>query len=318
MPRRRTVVRTLCLVAILTAAAAASATAPVRLLALSHPIQVLGEVDSLGQTRLIAPVTGAVEGPFHAEGEIAAGAVVARNVPAQLQTSLSSARAALAYADAAYARTRQMEAAKLRTTLALDQARRNLAQARTKLAGLQREATQQVIRAPIAGTLHYRVAPGTVVYRGGVIATISGRATPWIDARVTPGQAREIALSETAAITGDGWRGTGRVVSVGQDARPYGLVRVRLGLPATNPLVPGEWVRLRFDRPGPAALAVPRQALLRRGGALLVFALRAGRMVPIPVRLRGEADGTAWIAGALRPGEKVAIVHVTRLAAAAR
>lgn len=299
-------------------AAAPSAIAPVRLLPPPPPIRVPGEVDSLGRTVLIAPVTGAVDGPFHAEGEIRAGEVVARNVPATLDASLAAARAALAYARAAAAHTRQLVAARLSTTLALDQARRNVAEARNRLEGLQRQAAQQVIRAPVGGTLHYRVAPGTVVYRGGVIATISGRATPWIDLRVTPAQARAIATGSTARIAGDGWRGIGQVLSVGQDARPYGLVRVRIGLPAENPLLPGEWVRVALGTAGPPSLAVPRAALLRRADRLMVFVLHAGHARAVPVRLLAVTATTAWVAGKLRPGEPVAIRHVTRFAVAAR
>ncbi|MGC8477120.1 MAG: efflux RND transporter periplasmic adaptor subunit [Acetobacteraceae bacterium] len=308
----------LMLLSLLALIAAAPASAPVRLLAPPPPIRVLGEVDSLGRTVLIAPVTGAVDGPFHPEGEIKAGEVVARNVPATLDASLAAARAALAYARAAAAHTSQLVAARLSTALALDQARRNVAEARNRLDGLQRQAAQQVIRAPISGTLHYRIVPGTVVYRGGVIATISGRATPWIDLRVTPAQARAIPAGGTARIRGGGWRGTGRVLSVGRDARPYGLVRVRLGLPADNPLLPGEWVRVTLGTVGPPALAVPRAALLRRADRLMVFVLRAGRARAVPVRLLATSASTAWVAGALRPGEAVAIAHVTRLADAAR
>ncbi len=279
-----------------------------------HVLRALGEVDSLGRTTLVAPVTGAIVGPFLAAGEVAAGAVVARNVPAALQGALAGARADAAYARAAAARTRQMVAQRLSTQIALDQAQRNLAQAEGRLDGLTREAAQQVIRAPFAGTLHYLIAPGAVAYKGTPIATISGRATPWIDARVPPAAARGVAVGAAARIAAQGWSGTGRVVSVGRDARPLGLVRVRVDLPRGNPLIPGEWVWVRLDRPGPPAPAVPAGALLMRGARTTVFVLRAGHAHAVAVRVLAEQGGRAWLAGPLHAGERVAVGHVTRLA----
>ncbi len=277
-------------------------------------VRVLGEVDSLGKTTLVAPVTGEVVGPFLGEGEVPVHAIIARNVPATLRSALAAARANLLFARAAAARTRQLVAQRLRTQIALDQARRNLAEAEGQLAGLRRQATQQVIRAPFAGTLHYLIAPGTVVYKGTPIATLNGRATPWIDARLSPAEAAGLHAGDPARVTATSWAGPAVVVSVGRDARPLGLVRVRLGLPAGNPLLPGEWVWVRLTRPGAPALAVPRAALLMRGAQTLVFVRRHGRAHEVPVRVLAERDGRAFVTGTLKAGEQVALRHVARLA----
>jgi membrane fusion protein, multidrug efflux system len=298
--------------------ALAVVTAPVVLAPVPHWVRVLGEVDSLGKTTLVAPATGKVVGPFLAEGEVPAGAVLARNVPATLQSALAGARADLAYARAAEARTQQLVVQRLRTRIALDQARRNLAEAEGRLEGLRREAAQQVIKAPFAGTLHYLIAPGTVVYKGTPIASLSGRATPWIDARLTPEAARGIRSGDGARISGSGWSGTARVVSVGHDARPLGLVRVRLDLPPDNALVPGEWVWVRLSHPGPPAPAVPRAAVLMRGARSIVFVLDAGRVHAVTVKVVAATGRRDWLAGPLHPGERVAVTHVTRLAEGSR
>lgn len=298
--------------------ALAVATAPVVLAPVPHRVRVLGEVDSLGKTTLVAPVTGQVVGPFLAEGEVPAGAVLARNVPATLQSSLAGARADLAYARAAEARTRQLVAQRLRTRIALDQARRNLAEAEGRLEGLRREAAQQVIKAPFAGTLHYLIAPGTVVYKGTPVASLSGRATPWIDARLPPEAASGIRAGAAARVAGSGWSGTARVASVGRDARPLGLVRVRLDLPPGNPLVPGEWVWVRLRHPGPPAPTVPRAAVLMRGARSLVFVLHGGRVHAVTVRVMATTRGRDWLAGPLHASERVAVTHVTRLAEGSR
>ena len=281
--------------------------------AVPHELRALGEVESLGRTTLAAPMTGKIVGPFQTEGEVAAGAVIARNVPANLQSSIASARADVAMAKAAFARTRQLVAQRLRTGIALDQARRAFAQARDKLDGLREEAAQQVIRAPFAGTLRYLVSPGTVTYKGTPIATLSGRGTPWIDIHVPPDAARCLHAGERARIAATGWSGTGRVASVGHDARPLGLVQVRIGLPDGNPLVPGEWAWVRLTRPGRPAPTVAESAVVMRDGRSIVFVLQRGLAHAVPVRVLAEWNGRAWIAGPLHAGQRVAVTHATRL-----
>ena len=283
-----------------------------------HVLRVLAEVDSLGKTTLAAPVTGEIAGPFLTEGEVAAGAVVARNIPATLRGGLAAARADLAFAQATLARTTRLAAQHLRTQLAVEQARQAVAQAQARLAGLEREAAQQVLRAPFAGTLHYLVAPGTVVFQGTPVATLSGRATPWIDARIPPDRARGLHPDQIATIAAHGWHGIGRIAAIGSDARPLGLLRVRIRLPADNTLLPGEWVWVRLIRPGPPAPSVPQAAVVMRGARAMVFVLAAGHAHAVPVRVLAEAGGRVWLRGALHPGQTVAVAGATRLAEATR
>lgn len=286
--------------------------------AVPYALRALGEVGSLGRTTLAAPMTGEITGPFQTEGEIAAGTIIARNVPPNLQSSIASARAGVAMAKAAFARTRQLVAQRLRTGIALDQAHRALVQARDRLDGLREEAAQQVIRAPFAGTLRYLVSPGAVAYKGTPIATLSGRGTPWIDIHEPPEAARAIHAGERARIAATGWSGTGRVMSVGHDARPLGLVQVRIGLPDGNPLVPGEWAWVRLTRPGRPAPAVAESAVVMRDGRSMVFVLRGGLAHAVPVRVLAERNGRAWIAGPLRAGQRVAVTHAARLVEGSR
>ncbi len=276
--------------------------------------QALGEVDSLGKTTLVAPTTGEIIGPFQTEGEIAAGTVIARNVPPTLKSSIASTRADVAMTQTVYAQTRQLAGQRLTTQMALDRARRDLVHAKEKLNGLREEAEQDVIKAPFAGTLHYLISPESVVYKGTPIATLSGRAIPWIDARVPPETARDIRPGEAARIVANGWSGIGHVVSVGRDARPLGLVLVRIRLPDGNPLIPGQWAWVRLIRPGHPAPTVASSAVVMRSGRNMVFVLRGGIAHAIPVRVLAEQNGRAWLAGSLHAGEQVAVRHAARLA----
>lgn len=275
--------------------------------------RVLGRVDSLGKTTVSASMTGKIVGPFQNTGQVAAGAVIARNVPPMLESSVAGARTDLAIAKAAYARTRQLVTDRLRTQLALARAERDVVRAKERLSGLRQQAAQQVIRAPFAGTLQYLVSPGTVAYRGTPIAVISGRARPWIDVRVPPEVARLVPVNEHVRIRAIGWSGTGRVISVGHDARPLGLVQVRITLPHGSPLVPGQWAWVRLGRHGPPAPVVPAAAVVMRHGRSMVFVLHHGHAYAVSVRVLTEQHGKAWLAGSLHVGEQIAVRHAARL-----
>lgn len=292
--------------------------AKVALIAAPKEVRALGKVDSLGKTTLSASVTGEIVGPFQTEGEVKGGTVIARNVPPALQSSITRARADVALAQAAYARTRQLASHQLSTQLALIQARRKLAQAQSNLAGLRQEAAQQVIKAPVAGTLRYLIAPNTVVFRGTPVATISGRATPWIDLRVPPRDARQVHVGAPAQISATGWSGIGRVESVGHDARLFGLVRVRVGLPDGNPLIPGEWAWVQVTRAGRLAPSVDASALVMHAGRTMVFVLQNGQARAVVVHVLAERGGRAWLAGPLHAGQQVAVTHAARLVEGSR
>lgn len=275
--------------------------------------RALGIVDSLGKTTLTAPMTGKVEGPFDTTGQVRDGAVVARNVPPALHGKLNEARAQLRYTRTELRRVAQLVHQRLRTALDLALADRNLEKAENAVANLRHEARQEVIRAPLGGTLRYLLAPGTVVYRGTPIATISGKAAPWIDVRVPPGATHGIKIGEAATIACGIWHGTGRVVSVGRDARPWGLVRVRIDPPKGSPLIPGEWTRVTLTHSGARTLVVPRAAVVMRGAKAMVFTIRNHHAHATAVRVLTTVGRKTWVQGTLHKSEKVAIVGVTRL-----
>lgn len=289
-------------------------TAPLTISPAQKTTRVLGEVRSLGMTTLVAPVTGQVAGPFLTSGMVAAGAVVARNTPADLTSSIKSAQAALAFAQAQYRRTRALVAKKVLAQTTLDQAQRDLATAQGALAALEVKANQQVLTAPFAGMLHYLVAPGAVVYKGAPIATISGRGTPWITALAPPATAARLFVGQKASLATSEWRGEGAIVAIGADARHDGLVQIRVNPPKHNRLLPGQWVWLTIRQPTAAAFSAPAKALVMRGAKTLVYVVRDGKAREVQVRVVAQRGGRAWITGKLRAGQRVALSGSTRLA----
>ncbi len=288
-------------------------TAPTGSRPLPIVVRALGDVNSLGQTTLTATITGKIQGPFDTEGAVAAGAIVAHNVSPVLQDQLATARAQLKYAKIALQRAQDLAHEKLQTDLDVALAQRNLAQAKSSLATLRQQANEQVMRAPFAGTLHYLVAPGTVVYRGTPVASIKGRATPWVDIRVSPATSYDIKLGEDAEVSDGTWYGAGHVLSIGQDASLWGLVRIRISLPVGSPLIPGEWARVRLIQDGAPATTVPQAALVMRGAKAMVFVIGQHHAEEVPVQVLADNNKNVWVKGQLQARERVAISGVTRL-----
>lgn len=276
-------------------------------------VRALGDVNSLGQTTLTATITGKIQGPFDTEGTVAAGAIVAHNVSPALQAQLASARAQLKYANIALKRTSALAHEKLQTDLDVALAQRNQAQAESSLVTIQQQANEQVMRAPFAGTLHYLVAPGTVVYRGTPVATINGRAAPWVDIKVSPATSQDIKLDEEAEVSDGTWHGVGHVLSIGQNARSWGLIRIRISLPVDSPLIPGEWARVRLIQNGAPATTVPQAALVMRGAKAMVFVIGQHHAEEVPVQVLADNNKNVWVKGQLQARERVAISGVTRL-----
>lgn len=83
-------------------------------------------------------------------------------------------------------------------------------------------------------------------------------------------------------------------------------VLLRLGvIEGSAQLRPGQWLWLQ-PQPQAAAMAVPRNAVIRNAGQAVVFAETAEGFAVIPVRIHGENAGLRYVSGELAPGTRVA------------
>ncbi|MDA8092544.1 MAG: efflux RND transporter periplasmic adaptor subunit [Betaproteobacteria bacterium] len=281
--------------------------APVEAGTWSREITVLGSVESIGKLTLDTPVAGRVMGPFLPPGRIGKGAVIARVAPPGLVAQTQAARVRVAYAHTQLARARRLYKDGVVARQDVDQARLALAQAGSSLSAFEAQAGQQVLTAPFTGVLRYLVPPGAVVDAGSPIARLTGRAEPWVEAYVTPGQARALVPGGLAAIQAHGWRGAGRIRSVGSSARHMGLVSVYVALPHASPLLPGQWVSLTLKGAGGRAFKVPTQAVVMQGADAQVYTIHNGRAHAISVRVVASHDGETWVRGPLQSGEAVVV-----------
>ncbi|MGK9453099.1 efflux RND transporter periplasmic adaptor subunit [Acidithiobacillus caldus] len=281
----------------------------------SRTIPVMGQVESVGMVTLTAPMTGRITGPFPATGTVAAGTVIAHVDAPGLQARLHAAEAQVEYARTALRRDEQLLKDGVVARATVEASRASYEQALGNARALRAEAVDQALTAPFTGNIRYLIAPGTVVAAGTPIASISGRAQPWVEALVPPELVFRLHPGEPAALRAHRWHGIGKIHSIGSSARQSGLVSVILHLPPHAPVLPGEWLSIQLQTSERPVLRVPAAAVVMHGAKPLVYLDKNGRAQGVSVRVLGVEHGVAYLSGALRPGEQVVVSGSTRLRA---
>lgn len=288
-------------------------TAPARRSPWIRRMQIIGRVRSVNHVTLTAPLSGRVWEPTRPAGQVRAGALLARLTPPGLHARVQAARTQLRLAEINVRRNRVLYHDGVVALQTLQASRATAQQMRAQAQSLQEQLADQAIHAPFGGIVTYRVPAGAVVSAGTPIATLDGRGTPWIEAWMAPDAALHLSRTAPVHIRFDEWAANGRIRSIGHSARQSGLVAVYVTPPRHAPLLPGEWVYLRFAlRPEPA-FEVPLAAVVMQGAHQQVFRVHAGHAVAVPVRVLGTRSGHAWIAGPLHVGEPVIVRGAARV-----
>ncbi len=312
----------------------------VRLMALAPGQWVHARVRARREARL-APESGGTLTEVAEEGaRVQRGTVVARLDDARERAELAAREAEVArlasrvaYLEKERRRLARLARADSAAQTQLDQVSADLDQARAERRAAEARRDQarlalqrRTLRAPFAGVVSERLRrPGEWAPAGEAVVLLSAPAPVELVAAVPPRSARLLEPGEDLPAQVDGWEGRAVVAAV--DARAdetSALVRVIARL-EDAPLLPGQPVRLWVPTaPARERLAVPRDALVLRGGGAAVFVVAEdGGARRVPVRL-GPAQG-AWIAVTgeglaagdqvvvrggerLRPGQKVRIL----------
>lgn len=309
-----------CVLAVLSFAvpAGARAAVPVRTAVVERStwrpvVRAIARVRSVNHVTLSAPLSGRVWEPQRPVGEVRAGMLLARITPPGLQARLQAARTQQRLAQINVQRDRTLYRDGVVSLQVLQSSRATEKQMQAQERALEGQLDNQAIRAPFTGILNYQVPSGAVVSAGAPIVTLDGRGAPWIEALLSPISTMRLTRAQPVRIRFAGWSGIGSVHSVGHSARQSGLVAVYVTPPPRAPLLPGEWVHLRFAQKPTPAFVVPLTAVVMQGADALVFRARAGRALRVPVTVLGTRGTHAWIKGALKTGESVVVRGAGRL-----
>ncbi|KQM23980.1 RND transporter [Sphingomonas sp. Leaf11] len=301
-----------------------------------------GRVVAFRTAEIRPQVGGIVQRRLFEQGAtVHAGQVLFQISPAPFRADADTARATVARAAAAYARTRtqadrlkplvQADAISRQTyddaVAAREQASAELAEARATLRRRQIDVGFSRITAPITGRIGAtNVTEGALVAAADTnpLATIHQIDRVYVDVRQPAGRYAELreqgAGASTAEIVAAAGQPPlrGRILFSGIAVDPNtgdALVRVEVPNPGER-LLPGMFVRARLPRAAlPAALLVPQQAVTRAGNGQAQVSVVDGqdRVHVRPVTLGALTDGRYVVSTGLKAGDVVIVEGQDRI-----
>ena len=167
-----------------------------------------------------------------------------------------------------------------------------------------------------AGTvLQQTTGPGLAVAAGDPLFQIAALDHLWLELQATRAQAQRIAKGDAVQVAGCEGPATVIATSLHLDSQSQ-TVTVRAELrDAGGCLSPNQYVEASVSprASGPGLISVPEGGLIRLGGSDHVFVQADGGLRPVPVTVERRASGTAWVSGALKPGDNIAATGLAAL-----
>ena len=294
---------------------------------LPQTIAAEGLVEAVRQATLGAQVAGRItELAVKAGDPVRAGQVLARIDARTAEQAVAASRSQVAEAEANLANARRRHdrnvnlfAQKFVSQAAVDQSEAELKAAQAQVDSLKANAVQAsaaqtftTITAPFAGVVGAtHVELGDMAQPGRQLVTVFDPKDLRVTATLPQASLAKVRLGEPVAIELSGRAGTVKATRVTviplADARTHST-RVRLDLPPTDGVLPGQFARAWFVTGTTRALAIPASALLKRGEVTAVYVIdRDGRALLRQVRA-GEpvAGGMVEILAGLAGGERIA------------
>jgi RND family efflux transporter MFP subunit len=310
---------------------ATSATALVEYKELTRVAAVEGVVEAVRQSTLAAQVAGRIVALNVKAGDsVKAGQALAQidarsaaQAEAASQSQVRETRANLANVKAKYERSKQLFAQKFISQAALDQSEAEYLAAQEQTTAAIANAGQAetsksftTISAPYAGVVaSTEVEVGDMATPGKALLTVFDprelRVTATLPQAVLAQARLDAPITVEIPTLERPLTARGVTVLPVADTRTH-TTRVRLALPETAGLLPGQYARALFVTGRARALAIPAVAVLRRSEVTAVYVLDgSGNAQLRQVRLGESAgEGLVEVLAGLTPGERVSLEPV--------
>lgn len=278
---------------------------------LFHPtVQALARVRGPDTVIIQAPYA-AIMGPLLVRpgAPVAAGKIVARLFPEALGQVVQALTSKVAAAKIADRQARTLAHQGLVSAARAHTADAALAAARAALAAASVRLARGVVRAPFAGTVRYRAAPGAWLIAGAPVAAIDGAGGLYARAALTARAARVVSVGSVVR----GLDFSGVLYALADRATSLGLVDAYIG-GLSSRWRPGQVARVTIFGVPQKAYVIPRRALLYRQAQAQVFVVVDGHAQLRHVTIRGLTARKAYVQGLTRE-ERVIVSQVTRLRA---
>ena len=294
---------------------------------LPQTIGAEGVVEAVRQTTLGAQVAGRIVAFDAKAGDtVRAGQVLVRidartadQAVAAGRSQIAEAEANLANAKRKFERNRDLVAQKFVSQAALDQAEAEYKAAQAQLAAITANAGQAIaaqsfttVTAPYAGVVGATLAElGDMAQPGRPLVTVFDprelRVTATLPQAALPKVRLDAPIRIEIPALGRSLTAVKATVIPLADARTH-TSRVRLDLPATEGVLPGQFARARFVVATTRVLAIPATALVRRGEVTAVYVIDGEGRAQLRQVRAGEAvgEGQVEILSGLSAGERIA------------
>ncbi len=288
---------------------------------------VAANVRAVRRARIATRLSATVTAVHVQEGaRVREGQVLVSLADPDVRAAVEAAEVALASATAHERRISELARERAATPSELEAAQAQRAQAKGAVAAARASLAHTELRAPFAGVVQARrIEPGDLVGPGQPLVELEGDALE-LEASLSEEEARGLAVGQRVSFRAGDRDATAELTSLtpGGDALSHrrGL-RARV-VSAQEGLRSGTFARLEvpLSTTAPAAVWVPRSAVVVRGDLTGVFVAAAGRAelrwialgeavgdhVPVRAGL-APADRVIDAPGVLRDGQEIEVVH---------
>ncbi|MGY0799350.1 efflux RND transporter periplasmic adaptor subunit [Lysobacter sp. A286] len=278
-------------------------------------LRALGTVKARESVIITAKVSETVEEVhFDSGDQVKAGAPLVTLSGRQQRAALNEAQASANEAGRLYDRLAGLDKQQLIARSALDTQRATRDAANARVAQIQAQLSDRVIRAPFAGTLGLRqVSPGTLVTPGTPIATLDDTERVYVDFPVPETALAHLAVGQDLTADSASWPAqafTGTVSIVDSRIDPVTRSVVVRGEFANDQrkLIPGMLMEVTLIRPERQALLVPEIAIVQVGNSSFVYRVRADDTVErADVVIGSRGKGMAEVVNGLDRGDRIVI-----------
>lgn len=182
---------------------------------------------------------------------------------------------------------------------------------------LANELRRSSIQAPFSGIVaNLKVSKDNYVKAGEEIMTVYSAKSLFVEISVLESDLGHIKLGQTASVNSlsSTKEYSAKVYDINPIVDQNGLTLVKLKLLDSSELFPGMNCLAKISIPTKKILAIPKSAVLVRGGKTLAFILE-GKFAKWKYVTLGQENGTdVEVISGLKPGDKVIISNNTQLA----
>jgi RND family efflux transporter MFP subunit len=279
---------------------------------------VVGTVRARQSVELAARINGRITAlPVVLGQAVKEGDLLVTLATQDVAARLDQAQAVLRQIEADFARLTRLQQTGAATPSELDAITNRRLGAQAAVAEAEAMLTYGRITAPISGVVARKDAEtGDLAMPGKPLLRLENPASLRLEAEVPASVLARVKAGDSLAVRVEavGVELMGKVSEIAPLADPATRsVRVRLDLPPTPGLLPGQFGRVALPLAEAEVLIVPPASLVRRGQLDLVFIVRDGTAQMRLVRVGRTLAGGVEILAGLNPGESVVVQGATEL-----